>query len=144
MLLATYWITANLKNANETEKCVQVQQTQSSIAGEWKVEKCLWNASRLKAVMNQLQKIPDNSVLPRVLCQSVLTFAYSQILWNVVNVNTTGWDPLGMCYYAPVIALTRSHTRTGLGQAFLPRSEHSVLCLLFAELKGSKWMLAQL
>lgn len=32
----------------------------------------------------------------------------------------------------------RSHTRTGLGQAFLPRSEHSVLCLLFAELKGSK------
>lgn len=41
-----------------------------------------------------------------------------------------------MCYYAPVIALTRSHTRTGLGQAFLPRSEHSVLCLLFAELKG--------
>lgn len=143
MLLVTYRITANLENANETEKRVLVQQTQSCTAGEWKVG-CLWNASHLKAVMNQLQQIPSNSVLPRVLCQSALTFAYYQVLCIVVNVNTTGWEPLGMCCYASFIALTRTHTRTGLGRAFLPRSEHSVLCLLFRELKGSKWMLAQL
>lgn len=38
-----------------------------------------------------------------------------------------------MCYYAPVIALTRSHTRTGLAKRFSPAANTvSFVCCLWS------------
>lgn len=113
-----------MENVSETEVCARVQQTHCPTGGDWKSRTT--SPNRITFLAKRRQKIPNDR-------QSALTPRGS--LKRSVSVNTTtGGDPLGMCYYAAVIALTRSHTRSGPDRAPSPLQNNTVsfVCRLWS------------